>query len=42
MAAEGSPWMPAPILSISSSIITQFRAPALRMPWTMLPGSAPM
>ena len=30
--------MPAPILSISSSIITQSRAPALRMAWMMLPG----
>ena len=41
-AADGSPWMPAPSLSISSSIITQLREPALRMPWMMLPGSAPI
>jgi len=34
--------MPVPILSISSSIITQSRAPALRIAWMMLPGSAPI
>src|ERR1700722_9490591 len=34
--------MPDPILSISSSIITQPREPALRIAWMMLPGRAPM
>ena len=33
--------MPAPSLSISSSISTGLRVPALRSAWMMLPGSAP-
>ena len=32
--------MPAPILSISSSIMTQCGAPALRIAWMTLPGMA--
>ncbi len=34
--------MPAPSLSISSSRNTGFFVPALRRPWSTLPGSAPM
>jgi hypothetical protein len=42
-ADAGSPWKPpAPSLSTSSSIITAWRVPALRMLWMTLPGSAPM
>jgi hypothetical protein len=41
-ADAGSPWKPAPSLSISSSMSTGLRVPALRIAWMMLPGNAPM
>ena len=41
-AAAGSPWNPAEILSISSSMNTGFIAPACFNACTIRPGMAPM
>ena len=41
-AEAGSPWNEAPILSISSSMITGLAVLASRMAWMNLPGRAPI